>query len=295
MLEAALRPLSAPKPVDKERDLHAATGAAWRRPAHPSPRRAVAAGDGAGGTSKTTLLLTMGYDDLRAGLRGATTVGARRRHPPRPRDRAAAVPRRSVIPLVLSGPRRCSTGARATVLHPRPDQTAVAARQQVHLPGLRRPRHSGPTDTTCSTGQITAPPTWATLPALRAAPHGRAHPPLRRPRPARPAGGTGGVGPGGPRLLRRAPRPTVRATPGVNRRDPTPHPTGAGGVIGHVRRFASALAVGRLPRLPTACLPSVRLPSVCLPSACLPSGCSRRPLTRVPISDAVPVAGGAPA
>ncbi|MDF2146381.1 HNH endonuclease signature motif containing protein [Knoellia sp. p5-6-4] len=73
-LEAALGPLSAPKPVDGERDLRSSD----RRRGDALvtlARRAVAAGDEAGRTNKTTLLLTMSYDDLRNRLGAATTLG----------------------------------------------------------------------------------------------------------------------------------------------------------------------------------------------------------------------------
>ncbi|MDF2093061.1 HNH endonuclease signature motif containing protein [Knoellia sp. 3-2P3] len=74
VLEAALGPLSAPKPVDGERDLRSSD----RRRGDALVtlvRRAVAAGDEVGETNKTTLLLTMSYDDLKAGLGAATTLG----------------------------------------------------------------------------------------------------------------------------------------------------------------------------------------------------------------------------
>ncbi|MDF2093192.1 HNH endonuclease signature motif containing protein [Knoellia sp. 3-2P3] len=74
VLEAALGPLSAPKPVDGERDLRSSD----RRRGDALVtlvRRAVAAGDEVGKTNKTTLLLTMSYDDLKAGLGAATTLG----------------------------------------------------------------------------------------------------------------------------------------------------------------------------------------------------------------------------
>ena len=73
-LEAALGPLSAPKPVDGERDLRSADRR--RGDAFISlVRRAVAAGDEVGKTNKTTLLLTMSYEDLRNRLGAGTTLG----------------------------------------------------------------------------------------------------------------------------------------------------------------------------------------------------------------------------
>ncbi|MDF2145497.1 HNH endonuclease signature motif containing protein [Knoellia sp. p5-6-4] len=74
VLEAALGPLSAPKPVDGERDLRSSD----RRRGDALVtlvRRAVAAGDEVGRTNKTTLLLTMDWESLRDGLGAATTLG----------------------------------------------------------------------------------------------------------------------------------------------------------------------------------------------------------------------------
>ena len=73
-LEAALGPLSAPKPVDGERDLRSSDrrrGDAFLT----LVRRAVAAGEDVGKTNKTTLLLTMDWESLKAGLGAATTLG----------------------------------------------------------------------------------------------------------------------------------------------------------------------------------------------------------------------------
>ncbi|TQJ49033.1 HNH endonuclease signature motif containing protein [Phycicoccus sp. SLBN-51] len=74
ILEAALGPLSAPKPVDGERDLRSSD----RRRGDALitlVRRAVAAGDEVGKTNKTTLLLTMSHEDLKDRLGAATTLG----------------------------------------------------------------------------------------------------------------------------------------------------------------------------------------------------------------------------
>jgi hypothetical protein len=73
-LEAALGPLSAPRPVDGERDLRSfdrRRGDAFVE----IVRRAVAAGEERGKTNKTTLVLTMTYDDLKDRLGAATTLG----------------------------------------------------------------------------------------------------------------------------------------------------------------------------------------------------------------------------
>lgn len=73
-LEAALGPLSAPKPVAGERDLRSSD----RRRGDALitlVRRAVAAGEEVGKTNKTTLLLTMDWEALKQGLGAATTLG----------------------------------------------------------------------------------------------------------------------------------------------------------------------------------------------------------------------------
>ncbi|HEY7721232.1 MAG TPA: DUF222 domain-containing protein, partial [Pedococcus sp.] len=74
VLEAALGPLSAPQPVDGERDLR--TSDRRRGDALVAlVRRAVAAGEERGKTNKTTLVLTMGWESLRDRVGAATTLG----------------------------------------------------------------------------------------------------------------------------------------------------------------------------------------------------------------------------
>ncbi len=74
VLEAALGPLSAPRPVDGERD---SRGSDRRRgdALVQLVRRAVAADETVGKTTKTTLLLTMDWDSLRSSTGAATTLG----------------------------------------------------------------------------------------------------------------------------------------------------------------------------------------------------------------------------
>jgi hypothetical protein len=76
ILEAALGPLSAPQPnpVDGERDLRSSDrrrGDAFVQ----LVRRAVAAGEERGKNNKTTLVLTMDWEDLKDRLGAATTLG----------------------------------------------------------------------------------------------------------------------------------------------------------------------------------------------------------------------------
>ena len=137
VLEAALGPLSAPTPVDGERDLR--TSDRRRGDALLTlVRRAVAAGDEVGRTNKTTLLLTMDWQSLRDGVAAATTVGGLDAGT----HLAAETVRRlccdgSVIPIVLGGSSEVlDWGAERRFLHRGPDQTAVAARPRLHLPRL---------------------------------------------------------------------------------------------------------------------------------------------------------------
>lgn len=74
VLEAALGPLSAPQPVDGERDLRSSD----RRRGDALVqivRRAVAADETVGKTSKTTLFLAMDWESLRGVVGAATTLG----------------------------------------------------------------------------------------------------------------------------------------------------------------------------------------------------------------------------
>jgi hypothetical protein len=73
-LEAAIGPLSAPKPVDGEPDLRSSDrrrGDAFIE----IVRRAVAAGEERGKNNKTTLVLTMDWESLRDGVGAGTTLG----------------------------------------------------------------------------------------------------------------------------------------------------------------------------------------------------------------------------
>ncbi|MEO6412620.1 MAG: DUF222 domain-containing protein [Pedococcus sp.] len=75
VLEAALGPLSAPRPVDGERDLRSSD---QRRgdALMTLVRRAVAAGESVGTNPKAQLIVTMDWGSLASGVRGAgTTVG----------------------------------------------------------------------------------------------------------------------------------------------------------------------------------------------------------------------------
>ena len=74
ILEGALGPLSAPRPVEGERDLR--TSDRRRGDALVTlVRRAVGAGDEVGKTNKTTLLLTMDLDALKDRVGAGTTIG----------------------------------------------------------------------------------------------------------------------------------------------------------------------------------------------------------------------------
>ncbi len=227
ILEAALGPLSAPKPTDGERDLR--TSDRRRGDALVTlVRRAVAAGDEVGKTNKTTLLLTMSFDDLKDRLGAATTLGgldAGTHLAPETVRRLCCDG--SVIPIVLGSEQRGhGLGPGETVLHRGPDQTALAEGRGLHLPGLRcaaavdgrpspralgRPRPLRPVERGV---------------AVRAAPHDRAQPPRTRAALSRmlSASTWSGTSPAAP---------TTSSSPDGrrrNQRDPAPHPADTGGV-----------------------------------------------------------------
>ncbi len=75
VLEAALGPLSAPKPVEGERDLRSSDQRRGEALV-ALVRRAVEAGEGVGPNAKTQLVVTMDWQTLASGVRGAgVTVG----------------------------------------------------------------------------------------------------------------------------------------------------------------------------------------------------------------------------
>jgi hypothetical protein len=75
VLEAALGPLSAPRPVEGERDLRSSDQRRGEALV-ALVRRAVSAGESLGSHAKAQLVVTMAWDALASGLRGAgTTVG----------------------------------------------------------------------------------------------------------------------------------------------------------------------------------------------------------------------------
>ena len=256
VLEAALGPLSAPAPVDEERDLR--TSDRRRGDALLTlVRRAVAAGDAAGKTNKTTLLLTMGYDDLKAGLGAATTVGgldAGTHLAPETVRRLCCGG--SVIPLVLGGP--------SEVLDWGLERRFFTPAQTRRL-WLR--------DGGCTYPGCDAPPQWTDgHHLLHWADHGpsdlgnaallceRHHTVVHTAATPAASCATGrgnrwsGTWPAAPTTT--SSPDGARATPRPNRRDPAPHPASAGGVIGmsdaapvrllSVRLPVGALAVGVL-------------------------------------------------
>ena len=119
VLEAALGPLSAPKPVEGERDLR--TSDRRRGEAFVQiVRRAVAAGEEGGKNNKTTLVLTMDWESLRDRLGAATTLGgldAGTHLAPETVRGCAATPRSSrscSAPAVRSWTGDCRSGSSAT-------------------------------------------------------------------------------------------------------------------------------------------------------------------------------------
>ena len=99
VLEAALGPLSAPQPVDGERDLRSSDQRRGEALV-TLVRRAVAAGDGTPTNPKSQLFVTVDLETLRSGLRGAGRHAGRHRGgcPARAGDRAPAGVRRGDHP-----------------------------------------------------------------------------------------------------------------------------------------------------------------------------------------------------
>ena len=158
VLEAALGPLSAPQPVDGERDL---------RPSDQRRgealvalvRRAVASADATPRNTKSQLFVTVDLETLRNGLRGAGRDAGRYGvgNAARARDGAPAGLRRHDHPHRAGGGRgggRPRDGRAA--VHRGPDQAAVAARPALHLSGVRHARVSGATRITWFIGPTAA-------------------------------------------------------------------------------------------------------------------------------------------
>lgn len=164
VLEAALGPLSAPKPTDGERDLR--TSDRRRGDALVAlVRRAVAAGDEIGRTSKTTLLLTMDWESLKNGLGAARTLGgldAGTHLAPETVRRLCCDA--AVIPVVLGTHSEVVDWGRAVRFFTPAQVRRLWLRDGGAPTRAAMPRRSGPTPTTSSTGQTSAPRTSRTRP-----------------------------------------------------------------------------------------------------------------------------------
>ena len=165
VLEAALGPLSAPRPVDGERDLRSfdqRRGDALVE----LLRRAVAAGDSAPTTQKAQLVVTMDFEDLASGLRGAGTAigGFDTGALLAPETVRALACSASIIPVVLGSAGRSSTRAGRTGSSPRRRCGRLRLRDAgCTYPGCSMPR-TGRTDITWCTGPTSGRPTWAMPP-----------------------------------------------------------------------------------------------------------------------------------
>ena len=215
VLEAALGPLSAPRPVEGERDLRSSDRR--RGEALVSLVRAGVGGAERGPRqTKSQLFVTVDLETLRSGLRGAgVTVGGRRPGRCSPRRRCGGwrvTPRSSR--RCWGWPGRWSTWGWRCGCSPRPRSDGsgcgiVIARTRVrHACQLVR---SAPP---CSLGRQRPHGPVERGVGVRAAPHGGAHPPLRRAPGRGRARLPGGVGPHR-RVLRPSPGQSGRATTSV--------------------------------------------------------------------------------
>ena len=209
VLEAALGPLSAPKPRRRRarpQDLRPAPGRGARAPwcAGPLP-------PGTRSARPTRPPCCSPWTGSRSGTgcrRGAPRSGAPTPAPTSPPRRCggcAATPRSSRSSSAAAG-EVLDWGLEKRFFTAGPDQTALAPRRRLHLPRLRRPTAVDGRPPPRPLGRPRALRPGQRRPALRPAPHDRAHPPLRRPRRQGRARGTGRMGPH-PRLLRRPARP----------------------------------------------------------------------------------------
>ena len=292
MLEAALGPLSAPAGRRGTRPAHLGP-APRRRPAHPGPPRGGRRGRGRQ-DQQDHPAAHHGLRRPQGRARGRDHGGSRRRHPPPPETVRRLCCDGLSSPSSSAAPARCSTGGSSDGSSPRPRPDGCGCATAVHLPGRD------------------APPQWTDgHHLLHWADHGpsdlgnaallceRHHTVVHTRRYAgrvvrdRQRNGWSGTWPAAPTTT--SSPDGARATPRPNRRDPAPHPASAGGVSAcpTLRQCACCrCACCRCACRRRACRRCACRRCACGRRAC--PGCSRRPLTRVPISDAVPVAGRAP-
>jgi len=177
VLEAAIGPLSAPQPVEGERDLRSSDrrrGDAFVE----IVRRAVAAGEERGKTNKTTLVLTMSYEDLKDRLGAAMTLGgldAGTHLAPETVRRLCCDG--SIIPVVLGSNGEVLDQGREeryfTDAQTKPD---VVARRRLHVSGLLSPSAVDGRTPPGPLGRLRRLGPAQRGTAVRAPPHDRAQP-----------------------------------------------------------------------------------------------------------------------
>ncbi len=230
VLEAALGPLSAPKPVDGERDLRSSDQRRGEALVE-LVRRAVAAGDSVPTSPKAQIMVTMDFQDLASGLRGAgTAIGGSDTGtllaPETVRKLACSA---ALIPVVLGTDGEIlDQGRMHRLFTPAQTRRLWLRDGGCTYPGCSMPPHWADAHHLVHWADFGADRPGQRSPPLRAAPHHRALPPPRRPRGPRPRRHKGRVGPHA-RQLRRAPRPPRRAGASVTPPRTPPH---AGGVRG---------------------------------------------------------------
>ena len=239
VLEAALGPLSAPQPVDGERDL---------RPSDQRRgealvalvKRAVASADATPKNSKSQLFVTVDLETLRNGLRGAgeTLAGTESGTLLAPETVRRLACDATIIPTVMGVAGEVVDLGRGVRLFTRgADQAALVPRPMLHLSRVRYARAVGRCASPDSLGRRRRERPRQRRPALRTAPHDRAHSGDTRGGSCRTRWAPGSSGTCGP-------VPTTSCSPGSlprNPRDPAPHPA-----RGRGRNRASLVCVERL-------------------------------------------------
>ena len=238
MLEAALGPLSAPAPVQGERDLRSSD----RRRGEALVtlvRRAVATAEQGPRHTKSQLFVTVDLETLRSGLREAgVSVGG----PQAGTLLAPETVRRlacdaTIVPTVLGVAGAVVDLGTDVRLFTSAQIAPVAARRALHVPGLRHAWSAGRCASPAALGGWRTDGSVERGLVVRTAPHGRAQPAVcGRPGRGR-ARGAGRVGPDGGLLrpaARRARNPPTSVTP-------PRAPLTAAGRIGMSGRRAGAL------------------------------------------------------
>ena len=216
MLEAALGPLSAPQPVEGERDLRSSD----RRRGDALVtlvRRAVESAELTPKGVKSQLFVTVDLETLRSGVSGAGEVlaGTQAGELLAPETMRRLACDAMIIPTVMGVEGAVvDLGRQERLVHPAAGAPAVASRPALHVSGVHDARAVGRCASPDSLGR------WRPLRSVersfvvRTTPHGGAHAPVRRAAGRGRRRLAGGVGPKG-RLVRRSARRARRAPTSV--------------------------------------------------------------------------------